>query len=178
MKKIDINVSILGYYLVLLEKDCFISILIHTYPIYLHFFRITHKHFCSKLELTFKRLVKYLFCTVFHFKRSNSGLFGHITLNLNFGVLFPAPNVFWHLKFDFFLQESVHLSFDGVRLALGDESSSVVETCHLIKIFVSASKAAHHVELSVENVLTMTSIVHAVVHYQLNHHFLGILTME
>ena len=41
-----------------------------------------------------------------------------------------------------------------------------------------ARVAAHHVEFGIENVLSMSSVLHAVVYDQLYHHLLGLLAVE
>ena len=38
--------------------------------------------------------------------------------------------------------------------------------------------AAHHVELSVENVLSVAPVLNTVIYDQLNHNFLGLIAME
>merc|ERR1719329_1904347 len=104
--------------------------------------------------------------------------FCHVTLNLDIRILLPASYVFRHFKLDLFLKELVHLPFNRIRLALSYECTGVINTRHLIEIFVRSSKAAHHVELSVENVFPMASIMNSIIYDQLNHHFFCFLAME
>lgn len=99
-------------------------------------------------------------------------------MNLDFRILFPAPNVFWHVEFYFFLEESVHLALNGIWLALDDKGSGVVNNTHLIEVFVCAGVSSHDVELSIENVFAVTSVVNTIIYNQLDHDLFGIFAME
>ena len=101
-------------------------------------------------------------------------------MHLDLAVLLPASDVIWHLvgEVDFLLEELVHLPLNRVRLALHHKSAAVVDAGHRVEIFVVAREAAHDVKLGVEYVLTMASILDAVINYQLDHDFLCILAVE
>ena len=101
-------------------------------------------------------------------------------MDLNLAVLFPAAHVVRHLvsKVNLFLEVLVHLSFDGVRLALCNKSTAVVDTAHRIEVLVIGREAAHDIELGVEDVLAVATVLDAVVNDQLNQDFFGILAVE
>lgn len=132
----------------------------------------------SKLELLFKGLGQSVFSSVLHLQGPHHGLLGQISLHLNFRVLFPGSDTLWHVELNLFLQEDVHLLLYWVHLACYHESSGVVDTGHLVEIFMWVSVAAHHVELSVEDVFSVASILHSIIDNQLDHDFFGLLTVE
>ena len=132
----------------------------------------------SKLELLLKGLGKCIFSSILHLEGPNNSFLGEVSLDLDFGILFPGSDTFWHVELDFFLQEDVHLLLYGVHLSGHYEGSSVVDTGHLVEIFMWVGIASHHIELGVEDIFSMSPILHAVVNNQLDHDFLGLLAME
>ena len=132
----------------------------------------------SELKPFFQSFVQNFFCSILHFKGTNYGFFSQISLNLNFRILLPTSYVFWHIKFNLLFQEIIHLLLYRIWFSIDDESTSIIDTGHLIEIFVSISEAPHDVELSIENVLSVASILNSIVNNQLNHNFLSLVTME
>ena len=132
----------------------------------------------SKLEFLLKGLGECIFSSVLHLEGSNNSLFSQVSLHLDFGILFPGSDTFWHVEFDLFLQEDIHLLLYGVHLSGDHEGSGVVDTGHLVEIFMWVGIASHHVELGIENVFSMSPVLHSVVNNQLDHDFLGLLAME
>ena len=87
-----------------------------------------------------------------------------VALNRNLTVLFPAPDIWWHVvEFYFLLQKQVHLSFDRILLAIFDKSSAEVQRRHRIKVFVGSREATHHTELRIKKVLAMASIGNTII---------------
>lgn len=102
-----------------------------------------------------------------------------MALDRNFAVLLPAPNVWWHVvELNLFLQEQVHLALDGVLLSVTDEGSAEVERGHGVEVLVRTAEAAHDAEVSVEEVLAMTTIGDAVINNLLQNNFHGRLSVE
>lgn len=92
--------------------------------------------------------------------------------------MFPTSHVFWHVELNLLLEEVIHLLLYWIWLAADHESSSVIDTGHLVEVFVGIGEAAHHVELGVENILSVTSVLNTIVNNQLDHHFLGLIAVE
>ena len=132
----------------------------------------------SKLEFLLKGLGKCIFSSILHLEGPNNSLLGEVSLDLDFGILFPGSDTFWHIELDLFLQEDIHLLLYGIHLSSHHEGSSVVDTGHLVEIFMRVGIAPHHVELRVEDIFSMSSVLHAVVNNQLDHDFLGLLAVE
>ena len=70
------------------------------------------------------------------------------------------------------------MSLYRIWLSTDNEGSGVVDAGHLIEVFVGISEASHNVEFSVEDILSVASVLYTVVNNQLNHNFLGLVTME
>ena len=62
--------------------------------------------------------------------------------------------------------------------ALDHESPAIINASHLIEVFMGVSEASHHVELSVEDILSVASVLYTVINNQLNHNFLSLVTVE
>ena len=100
-------------------------------------------------------------------------------MHLNFTVLFPASDVWGHIReVNLFLEEGVHLSLDWIWLARNDKSTSIIDARHLVKILMLTSVGAHDIELGVENILTVASVGNTIVNNKLDHDFLCVITME
>ena len=132
----------------------------------------------SKLEFSFRSLFKVLLRAVFHFESSNCSLFGYISLNLYFWVLFPASYFIRHIELNIFFEESIHLFFDWIWFTTCDKCSGIIDTRHRVKIFVVTCVAAHHVKFLIENVFSVSSIRNSIVNNQLDQNFLCVITMK
>ena len=132
----------------------------------------------SEFKSFLQSFVEDLLSTVFHFQSTDDRFFCEVALHLNFRVLLPTSYVFWHVEFNLLFQEIVHLLLYRIWLAADDEGAGVIDARHLVEVFVGVGEAAHNVELSIENVLSVASVLHAVVHDQLDHNFLGLVAME
>ena len=132
----------------------------------------------SELKSFLQGFVQDLLGAVLHFQSTDNRLFCEVALHLNFRVLLPTSYVFWHVEFNLLFQEIVHLLLYRIWLAADDEGAGVIDARHLVEVFVGVGEAAHNVELSIENVLSVASVLHAVVHDQLDHNFLGLVAME
>lgn len=132
----------------------------------------------SKLKLLFQGLVEDLLSAVFHLESSNNSFFREVALNLYFGVLFPGSNTFWHFEFDLFFEEDIHLLLYGICFSGNHKSSCVINASHLVEIFMQVREATHNVEFSIENILSMTSILNTIIYNQLNHDLSGFFAVE
>ena len=132
----------------------------------------------SEFKSFLQSFVEDLLSTIFHFQSTDDSFFCEVALHLNFRVLLPTSYVFWHVEFNLLFKEIVHLLLYRIRLAADDEGAGVIDARHLVEVFVGVGEAAHNVELSIENVLSVASVLHAVVHDQLDHNFLGLVAME
>ena len=147
---------------------------LHVYLVHIYqFLRLL-----SELKSFLQGFVQDLLGAVLHFQSTDDRLFCEVALHLNFRVLLPTSYVFWHVEFNLLFKEIVHLLLYRIRLAADDEGAGVIDACHLVEVFVGVGEAAHNVELSIENVLSVASVLHAVVHDQLDHNFLGLVAME
>lgn len=100
-------------------------------------------------------------------------------MHLNFTVLFPASDVWGHIrKVYLFLEEGVHLGLDWVWLAGNDKSTGIIDARHLVEIFVLARVRSHNIKLRVENILAVSSVGNTIVNNQLNHDLLCVITVE
>ena len=133
---------------------------------------------CSEFKFPFGSLLKIFFCSIFHFKCSDCGLLGYVTLNLYLRILFPASNLVWHIEDHIFFEELIHLSLNWIWLATCDKSSGVINTCHWVEILVITCVASHNVKLGIENIFSMTSVWNSIVNNKLYQDFFGIVTME
>ena len=133
---------------------------------------------CSEFKFPFWSLLKIFFCSIFHFERSNCGLFGYVTLNLYLRILFPASNLVWHVKDNVFFEELIHLSLNWIWLTASDKSSSIINTCHRIEILVISSIASHYVKFRIKNVFSMASVWYSIVNNKLYQDFFCIIAVE
>ena len=118
----------------------------------------------SQVKLAFYLLGKHLLSAVLQAAGTSDSLDGSVTLYLNFGVLFPAADVHWHIiKSNFFLQEFVHLTLNGVFIASLYKRSSVVNASHGVEVFVLTRMHSTASEVIVEQVLTMATIWHTII---------------
>ena len=132
----------------------------------------------SKLELLLKGLGECVFSSVLHLEGPHYSFLGQVALHLNFGVLFPGSHTLWHIEFDFFFKEDIHLLLYWIDFSGDHEGSGIVDTGHLVEVFMGVGVAPHHVELGIEDVFSMTPVLNAVVNNQLDHDFLGFFAME
>ena len=132
----------------------------------------------SKLELLLKGLGECVLSSVLHLEGPHDGFLGQVALHLNFGVLFPGPHTLWHIEFHFLFKEDIHLLLYGIDLSSDHEGSGIVDTGHLVEVFMGVGVAAHHVELGIEDVFSVAPVLNAVVNNQLDHDFLGFFAME
>jgi len=74
-----------------------------------------------------------------------------VTLHRNFAVLFPTTNIRRHVsKFHLLLQKLVHLSLDGIFLAVPNERGTEIERRHRIEVLVGSRVATHHSKFWIE----------------------------
>jgi hypothetical protein len=147
---------------------------LHVYLVHIYqFLRLL-----SELKSFLQSFVEDLLSTIFHFQSTDDSFFCEVALHLNFRVLLPTSYVFWHVEFNLLFKEIVHLLLYRIRLAADDEGAGVIDACHLVEVFVGVGEAAHNVELSIKNILSVASVLHTVVHNQLDHNFLGLVAME
>ena len=105
-----------------------------------------------------------LLLTILKAASPGDSLGGTVALDRDFAVLLPSSNIDRHcFKLNFFFQELVHLSLNGVILASSNKSGAKVDSRHGIKIFMGAREATHHTELGVEQVLTVTAVWHTII---------------
>jgi len=112
-------------------------------------------------------LLQNFLCAIFQFQCPNCSLLGDVSLHLDFRILFPASHVVWHIKDNLILQEGVHLFLYWVWLTWRNKSSCVVNAGHLVKVLVLTCMAAHDIKLSIEYVLSVSPILHAIINDQL-----------
>jgi len=87
-----------------------------------------------------------------------------MSLHLNFGVLFPASDVHWHILEGYlFLEEFVHLTFNGVFVASLHEGGCIINACHSIKVFVLSRENTAASKIVIEQVFSVTTIGYTVV---------------
>ena len=132
----------------------------------------------SKFELLFQGLVQHFLSSVLHLQGTDNSFLSEVSLNLDLGVLLPRSHALWHFEFDLLFKENVHLLLDGVSLSSHDEGSSVVDTGHLVEVFMQIGEATHHIELGVEDILSVASILHSIIHDELDHNFSGLFAVE
>ena len=116
--------------------------------------------------------------SIFHLESSDCGFFGDVSLDLNFRVLLPASNIVRHIEGDVLLEEHVHLSLDGIRGSVWHECATIVDDSHRVEVLVLSSGAAHDTELSIENILSVSSVLNSIVNNELKHDLLGHLAVE
>jgi len=133
---------------------------LHVYLVHIYQFLRLLSEFKSFLQ----SFVEDLLSTVFHFQSTDDSFFCEVALHLNFRVLLPTSYVFWHVEFNLLFKEIVHLLLYRIRLAADDEGAGVIDACHLVEVFVGVGEAAHNVELSIKNILSVASVLHTVVH--------------
>jgi len=133
---------------------------LHVYLVHIYqFLRLL-----SELKSFLQSFVEDLLSTIFHFQSTDDSFFCEVALHLNFRVLLPTSYVFWHVEFNLLFKEIVHLLLYRIRLAADDEGAGVIDACHLVEVFVGVGEAAHNVELSIKNILSVASVLHTVVH--------------
>jgi hypothetical protein len=92
--------------------------------------------------------------------------------------LLPRTHLWRHLNLYLLFQERVHLLFDGIEIAVLDETASEIDACHVGIVSVCASVAPNDLKLRVEQVVSVSSISHSVINYQLTEDLDGSVAVE
>jgi hypothetical protein len=122
----------------------------------------------SQFELAFNVKCQHLFRAVLQSAVPCYCLYSPVSLNRNFAVLLPPPDVSRHvLELNFLLQKEVHLFFNWIFLAVAHERSAEINRSHCFEVFVRAAVAAHHSEIRVKQVFTVAAVRNAIVYYLL-----------
>lgn len=119
------------------------------------------------MELSCESLGDGLLATIFQLAYPGDGFGRLCPLDVNLSVLLPRAHVWVHLYLDRFLEEFIHLEFNRVLVSISDQPTNKVHARHLIIVTMFTSEAPHHLELSIKQVVSVSSVSNTIVNDQL-----------